>query len=80
MEAIEKYLVIGGDGFLGRHIVKALLDRHEAHVGVLDIVQSEKDDGATRFFKGDITVKETIVDAIQQVSLPSLILLVLIHP
>lgn len=38
------YLVIGGCGFLGRHIVDALLGRGETNVAVFDIVQRHFDE------------------------------------
>lgn len=39
----ESYLVVGGCGFLGRHIVEALLGRGETNVAVFDIVQRHFD-------------------------------------
>jgi hypothetical protein len=39
----ESYLVIGGCGFLGRHIVEQLLERGETEVAVFDIVQRHFD-------------------------------------
>lgn len=40
----EQYLVVGGCGFLGRHIVDALLGRGETNVAVFDIVQRHFDE------------------------------------
>lgn len=40
----EAYLVIGGCGFLGRHIVDALIKRGESNVSVFDIVQRHFDE------------------------------------
>lgn len=40
----ESYLVIGGCGFLGRHIVEALVGRGEKNVSVFDIVQRHFDE------------------------------------
>lgn len=39
----ESYLVVGGCGFLGRHIVEQLLERGESQVSVFDIVQRHFD-------------------------------------
>lgn len=40
----ESYLVVGGCGFLGRHIVEQLLERGEQSVAVFDIVQRHFDE------------------------------------
>jgi sterol-4alpha-carboxylate 3-dehydrogenase (decarboxylating) len=66
MGAPESYLVIGGSGFLGRHIVQALVARGEKEVAVFDIVQRYDD---VRFFSGDITNEDQVADAIRKVLL-----------
>lgn len=43
MPSSDSYLVIGGCGFLGRHIVEQLLERGESQVSVFDIVQRHFD-------------------------------------
>jgi sterol-4alpha-carboxylate 3-dehydrogenase (decarboxylating) len=59
----ESYLVIGGSGFLGRHIVEALKDRGD-NVATFDIVQRHFD---VPFYLGDITNEQDIGNAIQKV-------------
>lgn len=57
------YLVIGGSGFLGRHIVNALLARGDT-VSVFDIVQRYHD---IPFYSGDITEQEPVSEALSKV-------------
>ncbi len=60
----ENYIVIGGSGFVGRHIVEQLLARGDT-VSVFDIVQKYHD---TPFYTGDITEEDQVADALQKVS------------
>ena len=57
------YLVIGGSGFLGRHIVNALVARRDT-VSVFDIVQRHHD---VPFYSGDITKQASVSDALSKV-------------
>jgi sterol-4alpha-carboxylate 3-dehydrogenase (decarboxylating) len=57
------YLVIGGSGFVGRHIVQALLDRGDS-VSVFDIVQRYHD---VPFYSGDISEEGSVAQALQKV-------------
>jgi sterol-4alpha-carboxylate 3-dehydrogenase (decarboxylating) len=59
----DSFLVIGGSGFLGRHIVEALLARDDP-VAVFDIVQRYSD---TPFYPGDISDQAQVSDAIKKV-------------
>ncbi|THH04514.1 hypothetical protein EW145_g5468 [Phellinidium pouzarii] len=58
----DNYIVIGGSGFLGRHIVEALLKRGDA-VSVLDIVQRYHD---VPFHSADISVQSQVEDAFRK--------------
>ena len=51
--------VVGGCGFLGRHIVDKLLEKGY-RVNVFDIRQSFEDDNVT-FFIGDLCYKEVTI-------------------
>lgn len=66
MRSQQSYLVIGGCGFLGRHIVEALLARGELQVAVFDLVQRHFDTNI-QFFIGDITDEVAVSNAIQKV-------------
>ena len=59
----DSFLVIGGSGFLGRHIVEALVVRGDP-VAVFDIVQRYHD---TPFYSGDISDQAQVSDAIRKV-------------
>jgi sterol-4alpha-carboxylate 3-dehydrogenase (decarboxylating) len=59
----DTFLVIGGSGFLGRHIVEALIARGDP-VAVFDIVQRYHD---TPFYSGDISDQAQVSDAIRKV-------------
>ncbi|KAG8776423.1 erg26, C-3 sterol dehydrogenase [Serendipita sp. 411] len=60
----ESYLVIGGCGFLGRHIVEALLNRGEQAVAVFDLVQRHFDKNV-QFFTGDLCEAADLEKAIK---------------
>lgn len=66
--APDSYLVTGGNGLLGRHIVQQLLERGEQSVAVLDIVAGHFDDTRVRVFVGDITDEAQVAQTIQDVS------------
>lgn len=57
------YLVIGGSGFVGRHIVEQLLRRGD-NVSVFDIVQRYQD---VPFYSGDISDQEEVSTALRRV-------------
>ena len=59
----DSFLVIGGSGFVGHHIVNALLARGDP-VAVFDIVQRHNN---APFYPGDISDQAQVSDAIKKV-------------
>lgn len=59
----DVYMVVGGNGFLGRHIVQQLLDRGDI-VSVFDIVERYND---VSFYSGDISDQESVASALRKV-------------
>ncbi|KAF7314182.1 C-3 sterol dehydrogenase [Mycena kentingensis (nom. inval.)] len=58
----DVFLVIGGSGFVGRHIVQQLVARNDT-VAVLDIVQRYHD---VPFYQGDITDQAQVADVLRK--------------
>ncbi|KAF8177993.1 C-3 sterol dehydrogenase [Pholiota molesta] len=58
----DVYMVIGGNGFLGRHIVQQLLARGDI-VSVFDIVARYDD---VSFYSGDISDQESVASALRK--------------
>eukprot|EP00064_Thunnus_orientalis_P000962 superscaffoldBa00000058_g963 len=63
----KRCAVIGGSGFLGRHLVEKLLDRGYS-VSVFDIRQSYELPGVS-FHQGDLCDKQALLPALKDVSL-----------
>ncbi len=64
----SRYLVVGGHGMVGSHLVEALLARGETRVTIFDEVESdlfaeERDTGSVRFFRGSLANKDHLFNA-----------------
>jgi sterol-4alpha-carboxylate 3-dehydrogenase (decarboxylating) len=61
----RRYLVIGGHGFLGSHIVEALLARGEKDIWVFDAAPSSlfEEERKVKFIRGDILNKDHLLNA-----------------
>lgn len=70
----EQYLVLGGSGFLGSHIVEALVARGEKNVIVYDMsmpLEGDAFDGVT-YIKGDVSDEEHLYEVLQEVRYPDI--------
>ena len=66
----ERYLVLGGAGFLGSHIVEGLVDRGERSITVYDVQKPVRPDliRGVNYVVGDICDRARLLDALKQVS------------
>ncbi|KZT10522.1 NAD(P)-binding protein [Laetiporus sulphureus 93-53] len=62
----DSYLITGGNGLLGRHIAKMLLERGETSVAVFDIAPSAESDERIIEFLGDVTNKGDLSNAVKK--------------
>ncbi|KAF8964500.1 putative sterol dehydrogenase [Flammula alnicola] len=63
----ERYLVIGGSGFLGSYIAQALVDRRERFVAAYDLAKPAKADiiDGVEYFCGDILNEKQLLDCLK---------------
>ena len=65
----ESYLVIGGSGLLGGHIIDQLVERGEQSVASFDVAAGEFNQPAkVRVFTGDICDHAAVDEAVKAVS------------
>ena len=65
----ESYLVTGGCGLLGQHIIKQLRSTYPAApIAVFDLVQGDNQYEGVRYFVGDITDRNALENAVKEVS------------
>lgn len=62
----ELHFVIGGAGFLGSHIIRALVQRGETAVASFDIREPEERIQGAVYYEGDLTDAKSLSNAIQQ--------------
>ncbi|KAL4398950.1 Erg26, C-3 sterol dehydrogenase [Malassezia pachydermatis] len=60
----ELHFVIGGAGFLGSHILKALVGRGESAVASFDLREVEEPIQGVRYFEGDLTNRDSLASAV----------------
>ncbi|RFU28621.1 hypothetical protein B7463_g7725, partial [Scytalidium lignicola] len=67
---VESYLVIGGSGFLGSHVVQQLISRGEQFVAVYDIVQPNDDEKivGVRYYTGDVTDEVNLTAVLKEIA------------
>jgi sterol-4alpha-carboxylate 3-dehydrogenase (decarboxylating) len=67
----ERYLVLGGRGFVGSHIVQALVERGDACVSVYARERPSKKDAieGVVYYSGDIMEEEKLVECLKKVRL-----------
>ncbi|KAI4147387.1 MAG: hypothetical protein LQ340_005579 [Diploschistes diacapsis] len=61
------YLVVGGCGFLGHHIVSQLLDTHTAQVSVLDLRSDRNRLPGVRYHNADLASANEVLNVLQEV-------------
>ena len=64
---LVSYLVIGGCGFLGHHIVSQLLETHTVQVSVLDLRTNRNRFPGVQYFDADITSSSETLSILQKV-------------
>ncbi|MCJ1331954.1 erg26, C-3 sterol dehydrogenase [Thelotrema lepadinum] len=60
------YLIIGGCGFLGHHIVSQLLDTHTAQVSVLDLRTDRNRFPGVQYYNADLTSRKEVTDVLEK--------------
>ncbi|KJA14746.1 hypothetical protein HYPSUDRAFT_220332 [Hypholoma sublateritium FD-334 SS-4] len=70
MSGTERYLVIGGAGFLGSYIAQALVDRGEKYVAVYDLNKPGESDiiDGVQYFCGDILNEQQLLACLKSTS------------
>ncbi|PKK75456.1 C-3 sterol dehydrogenase [Rhizophagus irregularis] len=69
---VENYLIIGGDGFVGRWVVEMLIKRGETSITVFDIVQRYFDK-EIKHYQGDLSNYDDISDCIEKENITAII-------
>ncbi|CAG8487976.1 4077_t:CDS:2 [Funneliformis mosseae] len=69
---VENYLIIGGDGFVGRWIVEMLRKRGERSIIVFDLIQKYFDE-EIKHYKGDLSNYDDISKCIEKENITSVI-------